>query len=155
MQTLIKDFSKFVGQEVTIRGWLYNKRSSGPIVFLELRDGYGFTQGVVLKKEVASEVWEAAEKVTQESSVEVSGVVSKHPKKENVFELQVKNLKVVQLAHDYPIAKKEHGPDFLMENRHLWLRSKNQWAILRVRDAVITAINEFLHGEQFIKVDSP
>jgi asparaginyl-tRNA synthetase len=87
--------------------------------------------------------------------VEVTGEVSKHPKKENVFELQIKDFKILQKAVDYPIALKDHGPDFLMDNRHLWLRSKKQWAILRVRDSVITAINEYLHQENFIKVDSP
>lgn len=108
-----------------------------------------------LKKDASAEVWQAAEEVAQESSVEVVGTVSKHPKKENIFELQIKDFKILQLAKDYPIALKEHGPDFLMDNRHLWLRSKRQWAILRVRDAVITAINEFLHKENFIRVDSP
>ncbi len=140
---------------MTIKGWLYNKRSSGPLYFLEFRDGYGWVQGVLVKKVVTTEDWQAAEEVTQESSVEVTGEVSNHPKKENTFELQIKNLKILQLAKDYPIALKEHGPDFLMDNRHLWLRSKKQWAILRVRDAVETAINEYLHKENFIRTDSP
>jgi len=155
MQILIKDISKHAGEEVSIKGWLYNKRSSGPLYFLELRDGYGWVQGVLAKKDAPAEVWQAAEDAAQESSVEVVGTVSKHPKKENVFELQIKDFKILQLAKDYPIALKEHGPDFLMDNRHLWLRSKKQWAILRVRDAIITAINEFLHQENFIRVDSP
>ena len=154
-QTLIKDISKHVGSEVTIKGWLYNKRSSGPLAFLELRDGYGWVQAVAAKNDLSAEVWAEIEKVTQESSIEVSGVVAAHPKKAGVFELQVKNFKIVQLSEEYPIAKKEHGPDFLMDNRHLWLRSKKQWAILRLRDAIITAINEYLHQENFIKVDSP
>jgi len=155
MQVLIKDLAQHVDKEITIKGWLYNKRSSGSIAFLQLRDGYGWVQGVVLKNDVDATVWQVVEDVTQESSVEVSGIVSKHPKKDNVFELQVKSVQVLQQAEDYPIAKKEHGPDFLMENRHLWLRSKKQWAILRLRDAIITAINEYLHKEDFIKVDSP
>lgn len=155
MQTLIKDFSKQVGQTVTVKGWLYNKRSSGPIAFLELRDGSGFTQAVAVKKGVSEAIWAEVEKVTQESSVEVTGTVSKHPKKENVYELQVISFKIIQLAHDYPIAKKDHGPDFLMDNRHLWLRSSKQWAILRVRDAIKTAIHKFLHEQNFISVDSP
>src|SRR3989344_1052501 len=155
MQTFIKNLANLVGQEVEIKGWLYNKRSSGPIAFLELRDGTGWIQAVAVKAEMSAEIWELVEKVTQESSVSVLGTVSKHPKKENVYELQVKDFKIIQLAQDYPIAHKEHGPDFLMENRHLWLRSKKQWAILRVRDAVITAIGEYLHQESFIKVDSP
>ena len=155
MYILIKDLAQHVGEEVTIKGWLYNKRSSGPISFLEIRDGYGFVQGVAVKKGLSEVVWQACEDVTQESSIEVTGEVTKHPKKENVFELQIKDFKITQKAIDYPIAHKEHGPDFLMENRHLWLRSKRQWAILRVRDAIIMAINEYLHQQNFIKVDSP
>lgn len=151
----IKDISGYVGAEIALKGWLYNKRSSGPLYFLELRDGSGWAQGVVAQKEVSAEVWRTAEEVTQESAVEVTGKVSRHPKKENVFELQVTGLKILQLSKDYPIAKKEHGPDFLMDNRHLWLRSKKQWAILRVRDAITTAINEYLHQENFIRTDSP
>lgn len=155
MTTSIKNLADLVGQEVEIKGWLYNKRSSGPIAFLELRDGSGWIQAVAVKDQVSAEVWDLIEKVTQESSVIVYGNVTKHPKRENVFELQVTDFKILQLAENYPIAHKEHGPDFLMENRHLWLRSKRQWAILRVRDAVITAINEYLHQENFIKTDSP
>lgn len=155
MYKFIKNLSEFVGQEVTIKGWLYNKRSSGPIAFLELRDGTGWVQAVAVKAELNEEMWNRVEAVSQESSVEITGTVTKHPKKENVYELQVKSLEIIQHAQDYPIAKKEHGPDFLMDLRHLWLRSKKQWAILRVRDAIITAINEFLHKENFIRVDSP
>ena len=144
-----------VGQEITVQGWLYNKRSSGSIAFLEIREGSAWLSGVVSKTEVAPEVWETVEKVTQESSIKVVGTVTKHPKKENVFELQIKNFEIIQLAEEYPIAKKDHGPDFLMENRHLWLRSQRPWAILRIRDAIIQAINEYLHKEKFIRVDSP
>ena len=155
MQTFIKNLADLVGQEVEIKGWLYNKRSSGPIAFLELRDGTGWIQAVAVKSGLSAEIWELVEKASQESSVIVTGEVSKHPKKEDVYELQVKDFKIIQLAQDYPIAHKEHGPDFLMENRHLWLRSKKQWAVLRVRDAIITAIGEYLHQESFVKVDSP
>ncbi len=155
MRILIKDFPQHVNEEITLKGWLYNKRSSGPIAFLELRDGYGWVQAVVVKSAVSATVWEAAEKVAQESSVEVKGVVTKHPKKENVFELQVTDLKIIQLAENYPIALKDHGPDFLMDNRHLWLRSKKQWAILRIRDAIFFAIGEYLHQQNFIRVDAP
>ncbi|MBI5729419.1 MAG: asparagine--tRNA ligase [Candidatus Magasanikbacteria bacterium] len=155
MQTFTKDLAHHVGETITIKGWLYNKRSSGPIIFLELRDGSGWVQAVAVKDKVSAEIWKNVEAVTQESSVIVTGLVSNHPKKENIFEIQLTDFAVIQLAHDYPIAKKDHGPDFLMENRHLWLRSKNQWAILRMRDAIITAINEYLHSEQFIKVDAP
>lgn len=154
-QIYIKDLVQFVDQEVTLKGWLNHKRSSGSIAFLELRDGSGFIQCVVSKNDISEEVWGQVEKTTQESSIEISGIVSKHPKQEGVFELQVKNFKLIQQAIDYPISPKEHGPEFLMDNRHLWLRSKKQWAILRVRDVVITAINEYLHQEGFIKVDAP
>jgi asparaginyl-tRNA synthetase len=155
MKVFIDDFKNQIGKEIEVEGWLYNKRSSGPIAFLEIRDGSGWTQAVASRSGLKPEIWEQIEKVSQESSVVITGVVAKHPKKENVFELQVSNFSIVQLASDYPIAKKEHGPDFLMDNRHLWLRSKRQWAILRVRDAIMTSINEFLHQQHFIRVDSP
>ncbi len=151
----IKDFSNHVGESLTIKGWLYNKRSSGPISFLEIRDGSGFVQAVAVQKSLSAQSWENVEKVSQESSVTVTGTVAKHPKKDNVFELQVTNFEIIQLAVEYPISKKDHGPDFLMDNRHLWLRSKRQWAILRIRDTIIMAINEYLHQENFIKIDSP
>ena len=155
MQTFIKDLSNKVGEEVTIKGWLNNKRSSGKIAFLELRDGSGFVQAVAVKDNLPAEVWETIDKLTQESSLEVTGKVSKHPKQEGVFELQIVKLLNCQIASEYPIAKKDHGPEFLMDNRHLWLRSKKQWAILRIRDTVETAINEYLHSENFIRTDSP
>ncbi|PIT87627.1 MAG: asparagine--tRNA ligase [Candidatus Magasanikbacteria bacterium CG10_big_fil_rev_8_21_14_0_10_40_10] len=155
MKVLIKDLSNHLGHEVELNGWLFNKRSSGSICFLQIRDGYGFVQGVAVKDDVSADVWQLMEQATQESSIKVSGLVSAHPKKAGVFELQVKNFALIQKAQEYPIAKKEHGPDFLMENRHLWLRSSHQWAILRVRDAVETAINEYLHQQNFIRVDSP
>ncbi|MFH2136186.1 MAG: OB-fold nucleic acid binding domain-containing protein, partial [Patescibacteria group bacterium] len=117
MQTiLLKDIANYLDQEVEIRGWIYNFRSSGSIFFLQVRDGSGFVQAIVSKKEVAPEVWEACEKITIETSVEIVGAVSKHPKKEE-YELQVKNLKIVQIAEEYPIGKKEHGPDFLLDFR--------------------------------------
>ncbi len=150
-----KDFSKHIGEEVAIKGWLYNKRSSGPIVFLEIRDGFSWTQAVAAKASISAEVWAEIEKATQESAIEINGKVAKHPKKENVFELQVTDLKIIQLAENYPIALKDHGPDFLMDNRHLWLRSKRQWAILRLRDAIKSAFYSYLHQENFINVDSP
>jgi len=146
---------RHIGKEIILQGWVHNRRSSGKLVFLEIRDGQGFVQAVVAKDKVFADVWSNTEKLTQESSLVITGKVTKHPKKENVFELQVSDIKVVHVAEEYPIAKKDHGPDFLMDNRHLWLRSRKQWAILRVRDAIITAINDYLHQEGFIKVDSP
>ena len=156
MRVFIADVKNLVGSDVTLAGWLLNKRSSGPIQFLEIRDGSGFIQAIVVKENVDVSSWESVEKLTQESSLKLTGTISAHPKKQGVFELQVKSVDVVQFAlPEYPIANKEHGPDFLMENRHLWLRSKSQWAILRVRDVIQTAINEFLHQEKFIRTDSP
>jgi asparaginyl-tRNA synthetase len=152
---LSKNLHEKIGEEVIIRGWLYNKRSSGSIAFLEIRDGFGWVSAVASKNAVPESVWEAIEKLTQESSLTVKGLVKVHPKKADTYEIEVKDIEIIQLAKDYPIAKKEHGPDFLMDNRHLWLRSKQQWAILRVRDAIIMAINEYLHQENFIKTDSP
>ncbi|OGH86365.1 MAG: asparagine--tRNA ligase [Candidatus Magasanikbacteria bacterium RIFOXYC12_FULL_33_11] len=110
---------------------------------------------MVAKDNVSEESWSNAEKLTQESSLTLTAEVSKHPKQEGVYELQVKELTIISLSQDYPIAHKEHGPEFLLENRHLWLRSKRQWAILRIRDVVETAINEYLHTEEFIRTDSP
>lgn len=152
---LIKDLPNQIDQEVKLRGWIYNLRSSGSICFLQLRDGTGFLQAIVSKEVVNPEVWEISQKITLESSVILKGKVTEHPKKPKVFELQVTDLQIIQTAEEYPIGKKEHGPDFLMDWRHLWLRSPKQWAILRLRDAIIIAINEHLHQEGFIRVDSP
>ena len=150
----MKDISQFLGQEVAVRGWIYNFRSSGSIFFLQVRDGSGFVQAIVSKKEVAPEVWEACEKTTIETSAEIVGAVSKHPKKEE-YELQVKNLKIIQIAEEYPIGKKEHGPEFLLDQRHLWLRSSRQWATLRIRNTVINATYEYFNQNGFIKIDTP
>lgn len=163
MRIFIKDISEYVDKEVTLQGWVNNKRSSGSIAFLEIRDGSGFIQAVVSKDDVDEETWEQVQKTTQESSVEVTGNVVVHPKKKNEYELHVTrstssgqaSYTLQDLSEEYPVAKKEHGPEFLLENRHLWIRSKKQWAILRIRDVVETAINEFLHKENFIRTDSP
>lgn len=156
MLTTIAKFSDHVGQEVTIQGWLFNKRGSGKIYFLQIRDGSSFTQAIVEASSVAPEVMEKAEKLTLESSVKLTGTVSKHPKQENTYELQVSNIEIIFLnAEEYPIAKKDHGVDFLLDNRHLWLRSRKQWAIQRVRNTIINAMYEYLNNEGFIKIDSP
>ena len=155
MHTLIKNISLAVGQRIEIKGWVCNLRSSGAIAFLEIRDGTGFMPAVVAKSNVTPEVWQTASTLTQESSVRLEGTVSAHPKLPGVYELQVDHLDVIQLAQAYPISKKEHGPDFLMEYRHLWLRSSRQWAILRIRDTIQSAISEYLHQANFIRTDSP
>lgn len=152
--TMITELSHHVGAEVVLRGWIYNLRSSGKIAFLQLRDGSGFAQAIVAKSEVDAAVWETAEKLTLESSVALTGVVTKHPKKEE-YELQVRGIEVFQIAAEYPIGKKEHGPDFLLNQRHLWLRSPSQWAIQRIRNAVINATYAHLNAEGFIKIDAP
>ncbi len=155
MNIRIDQAKNHVGQEVTLQGWMFNKRGSGKIWFLELRDGSGFIQGIVTGQ-AGADVMAAAEKLTMESSVIITGMISAHPKQAGVFELQVKDIQIVQLnTDDYPISKKEHGPDFLLDNRHLWLRSHRQWAIQRVRDTVITAVYDYFHENGFIKIDTP
>ena len=129
----------FVDQEVTLKGWVANFRSSGKISFLQLRDGYGVIQAIVAESEVNKAIWESMDKLTIESSVIIKGKISKHPKKDE-YELQVSDLEIIQIADEYPISKKEHGPDFLLDNRHLWLRSSRQVAIQKVRNTVINAI---------------
>ncbi len=155
MNILISQVAGHVGQSVTIQGWIHNKRSSGSIGFLQVRDGSGFLQGIVSKKAVSEAAWSAVDQLTQESSVRVTGEVSAHPKKEGVFELQVSDIEIVHIAAEYPIANKEHGPEFLMDHRHLWLRSKRQWAVQRIRDEVIRAIYDFYHERGYVKVDTP
>jgi asparaginyl-tRNA synthetase len=155
MDTLISKFSEHVGETVTVKGWAYNVRSSGSIAFLQLRDGSGFTQAVVAKQNIDDSSWAAATTTTIESSVEVTGTVSKHPKQEGVFELQASSCKIISLAPEYPIGKKEHGPDFLFENRDLYLRSRTPWAVLRIRDRAFFSIEQFFHEEGFIRFDTP
>lgn len=155
MFNFISNFSQKVGEEVVWRGWVFNLRSSGKIIFLQIRDGSGFIQAVVEKSGVAEAVWREARKITQETSVEITGQVKKHPKKDGVYELQVKDLRLINIAAEYPIGKKEHGPEFLLDNRHLWLRSPKQWAIQRVRHTIIQSTYEFFGQTGFVKIDSP
>lgn len=155
MQSFIKDFPGLVGQAVEIKGWSFNVRSSGSLVFLEMRDGSGFVQAVVSKKGVDESSWEAASSATIESSVIVEGTVAKHPKLEGVFELQATKVTLLQKAEEYPIGKKEHGPEFLFDQRDLYLRSKTPWAVLRIRDRVFFSIEQFFHEEGFIRFDTP
>lgn len=155
MDTLISKFTDFVGQTVTVKAWAHNVRSSGSIAFLQLRDGSGFTQAVVAKQNVDEVSWTAATEATIESSVIVTGIVAKHPKQEGVFELQATGVILLQKAEEYPIGKKEHGPDFLLDNRHLWLRAPSQWAIQRVRNTIINATYQWFREHDYIKIDSP
>ncbi|MDF2378776.1 MAG: asparagine--tRNA ligase [Candidatus Gracilibacteria bacterium] len=155
MKFFIKDAHKHVGDSVTIQGWMYNKRGSGKIYFLQLRDGSGVMQGVVEASIVDEEVMDQAEKLTMESSVKITGKITQHPKKEDVFEMSVREIEIVHIAEEYPIGKKDHGPEFLLDNRHLWLRSPRQLAIQRVRDEIIRATFEYFHQNGFIKIDTP
>ncbi|MGE7764784.1 asparagine--tRNA ligase [Peribacillus sp. NPDC096540] len=155
MKITIKEASKFVDQEVTIGGWLASKRSSGKIAFLQIRDGSGFIQGVVVKADVGEEVFARAKTVTQETSMYVTGVIQKDERSPFGFELQVKDIEVIHESVDYPITPKAHGPEFLMDNRHLWLRSKRQHAVMKIRNEIIRATYEFFNEEGFVKVDPP
>ncbi len=151
----IIDIKDYVDQEVTLKGWLYNMRSSGKLMFPEIRDGSGIIQGVVAKSDVSEAVWEDFGKLTQESSIIVTGKVAKHPKKDDVYELQISGLEIVHIAEPYPISPKEHGVDFLMDRRHLWLRSKRQVAIMRVRNEIIQSIREYMYNNGFVLFDTP
>ncbi|WP_428898209.1 asparaginyl-tRNA synthetase [Parelusimicrobium proximum] len=151
----IKDVGQHAGKEITLKGWLYNKRSSGKLHFLQLRDGSGIIQCVVFKGDVTPEVFELADKTGQESSLEVTGTVKEDKRSPLGFELGVKDIKLIQSAKDYPISPKEHGTAFLMDHRHLWLRSSRQVAILKVRDEVEFAIREFFRERDFTLVDTP
>lgn len=156
MLTTITSIKDHVGTEVTIQGWIYNKRGSGKIYFLQLRDGTGFIQAIVEASSVDAETLAKAEKLTMESSLRVTGLVSKHPKHADVYELQVKTIDIVHLnTEEYPIAKKDHGIEFLMDHRHLWLRSSRQWAIQRIRNTIINATYEYLNQNDFTKIDAP
>ncbi|PYQ48527.1 MAG: asparagine--tRNA ligase, partial [Acidobacteria bacterium] len=135
----ISDLSHHVGREVRLNGWLHNKRSSGKLQFLIVRDGSGFAQAVVAKAAVPAETWTSAEAMGQESSLELTGRIKEDRRAPGGYEIDVTSLTPVQIAHDYPITPKEHGTAFLMENRHLWIRSQRQHAVLRVRHAVVKA----------------
>jgi asparaginyl-tRNA synthetase len=151
----IADFGAHVGEEVLVRGWLHNKRSSGKLQFLIVRDGSGFAQAVMAKAAVPPEAWGAAESAGQESSLELSGRVKEDKRAPGGYEVDVTGLKVLQVTHEYPITPKEHGTAFLMENRHLWIRSQRQHAVLRVRHAVVKATRDYLDEQGLTLVDTP
>ncbi|MEI5907226.1 asparagine--tRNA ligase [Bacillus spongiae] len=155
MKTTISEVNKYLGQEVTIGAWLANKRSSGKIAFLQLRDGTGFIQGVVVKSEVEEAIFKQAKSLTQETSLYVKGVVQEDSRSPFGYELQVTGIEVIHEAIDYPITPKEHGTEFLMDHRHLWLRSRRQHAVMKIRNEIIRATYEFFNKEGFVKVDPP
>ena len=154
-QIYIKDISKHVGEEITIKGWLYNQRSSGKLIFPQIRDGSGTIQGVVFKKNVPERVWSDFEKLTQESALIVRGTARADERAPGGFELDITDVEIVGLAESYPITPKEHGVEFLMDHRHLWLRSRRQHAILRIRAEIIRAVQDYLDSNGFLRMDTP
>jgi asparaginyl-tRNA synthetase len=151
----IRELPGLIGERVRVSGWLYNARSSGKVRFLVVRDGSGYLQSVVVRSQASEKVWAEAERVSQESSLQVVGTVKEDKRAPGGVELQVEDLTIVQLSPEYPITPKEHGPDFLLNNRHLWLRSRRQHAIMRVRNELTYAIREFFHERNYVNIDSP
>lgn len=151
----IRNLEDHEGKNVTLKGWVYNYRSSKNLYFLELRDGTGICQCIVAKDDVPGDVWNQADALRQESSLEVTGEVVRDERSEGGYELHVTNINTYQVAEDYPITPKDHGVEFLMENRHLWLRSQRQWAAMRVRNEIIWAIHRFFQDRGFVQMDSP
>jgi asparaginyl-tRNA synthetase len=156
--TTIREVGKHEGQAVTIRGWLYNLRESGKLLFPQIRDGSGVIQGVILKKQVTPEMFETVKNLSQESSVVVTGTVRADSRAPGGYELDVTDARVVQRVPEdepYPISLKEHGVDFLMDNRHLWVRTPRQAAILRIRSEIQKAMHDFFDDRDFIRTDPP
>ncbi|HKI77024.1 MAG TPA: asparagine--tRNA ligase [Ignavibacteriaceae bacterium] len=151
----IKDLSEYVGKEVSLSGWLYNKRSSGKVKFIVLRDGTGYLQCVYFKGNVSEEVFDLADKLGQESSIIVTGKVKEEKRAPGGYELDGTNLEIISEAKDFPITPKEHGVEFLMDNRHLWLRSSKQVAILKIRHRIVKAIRDFFDERGFTLMDPP
>lgn len=145
----------YVGKEVTIGAWVANKRSSGKIAFLQLRDGSAFFQGIVVKSEVEEEVFQLAKGLNQETSISITGTIQEDSRSKFGYEIVVKTIEVIGESHDYPITPKEHGTEFLMDHRHLWLRSTRQHAIMQIRNEIILATYKFFNEEGFIKIDPP
>ncbi|KRL00061.1 asparagine--tRNA ligase [Liquorilactobacillus capillatus] len=156
METIsIIDAKKHVNEKVKIGVWLTNKRSSGKIAFLQLRDGTAFFQGVVVKSNVSAETFALAKEARQEESMYVTGEIHEDTRSHFGYEIEIESIEPVGASQDYPISPKEHGVDFLMDHRHLWLRSKKQFAIMKIRSEVIRATYEFFHQEGFVKFDAP
>ncbi|HYM70901.1 MAG TPA: asparagine--tRNA ligase [bacterium] len=153
--TTIGDIGEHVGEEVEIRGWVYNLRSSGALRFLLVRDGSGILQTVAVRAELPPEVFEAVGALTQESAVVVEGLVREDKRAPGGYEMALRRLRVVQIAEPYPITPKEHGVEFLMDHRHLWLRSQRQWAIMRIRAEVERAMCDHLDGLGYLRMDTP
>lgn len=155
IQTYINEIGQHVGKKVSIKGWLYNKRSSGKLRFLTFRDGTGLLQGVMFKGDADEDTFSLFDRLTQESSLKVNGVVQQDQRAPGGYELSIRRIEPIQIAAEYPISPKEHGTAFLMDHRHLWLRSAKQHAILLVRDEIISACRDFFHECGFVLVDAP
>lgn len=158
MVTPINELSKHAGEIITLQGWLYARTDKGKLVFMQVRDGTGIAQCVVFKREVDEQTFESALHLPQESSLIVTGEVRADPRAPGVpggYELGVKSLQVIQRAAEYPISPKEHGVEFLMDNRHLWIRSSRQWALLRVRATVMRAIRTWLDSQGYVEMSTP
>jgi len=155
MKRYIQDLSTCIGEEVTLQGWVYNKRESKALVFLILRDGSGIVQCIIAQDDIGEESFKAVSSLGLESSVRVIGKVVEDTRQHGGVELHVSSVEVIQNVADYPISKKEHGIEFLMDNRHLWLRSRRQWAIMRIRNTIIFSIHRFFQKEGFVQMDAP
>ncbi|MBN1121785.1 MAG: asparagine--tRNA ligase [Anaerolineae bacterium] len=154
----IKDIANYDGQEITLQGWLYNKTHKGKLLFLLMRDGTGLVQCVAFRPEIGDELFEAGKELTQESSLRITGTVRADDRAPGVpggFEVGITAIEPIQVADEYPITPKEHGTEFLMDNRHLWIRSSMQWATLRIRATVIKAIRDFLDDHGYLNMDTP
>jgi len=155
MKITINQAPKHENKEVTIGAWLSNKRSSGKIAFLQLRDGTGFIQGVVVKNNVSEKVFNLAKNMNQESSMYITGTIVEDTRSSFGYEMQVNDIELIHEAVDYPITPKEHGTEFLMDHRHLWLRSKKQYAIMKIRNELIQATYRYFYENDFVKIDPP
>lgn len=151
----INNLSEHVGKEVTLKGWLYNKRESGKVKFLILRDGTGYLQCIVFKGNVTPEVFEIAEQLHQEAAYEVTGIIKEEPRAVGGYELDATDVKLISASEDYPITPKDHGIEFLIDNRHLWLRSKRQVSIMKIRHRIVKAIRDFFDNRDFTLFDPP
>lgn len=155
LKTTIAQVSKHEGETVTIGAWLANKRSSGKIAFLQLRDGTGFMQAVVAKSDVSEETFQLAKNITQESSMFITGNIVEDTRSQLGYEMQVESIELIHESVDYPITPKEHGTEFLMDHRHLWLRSKRQHAVMKIRNEIIRSTYEFFNDNGYVKIDPP
>jgi len=151
----LADLKHYEGEHVAVNGWVANKRSSKVVAFLIARDGTGYAQCIIGREEAGEDCYDKAKRIPLESSVCLEGKVVKDEQQVGGYEIQVNNFSIYQEAEDYPLGKKEHGVDFLLDHRHLWLRSTRQWAIMRIRDRIIYAIHQFFHDQGFAKMDSP